>query len=70
MGLAPIVVEQLYEIVGQIAKEGVSLLVVEQFARVVLGFADWVGIMLRGRISKFDRPAAVEAELSTAYLGE
>jgi branched-chain amino acid transport system ATP-binding protein len=70
MGLAPIVVEQLYEIVGQIAQEGVSLLVVEQFARVVLGFADWVGIMLRGRISKFDRPAAVEAELSTAYLGE
>jgi branched-chain amino acid transport system ATP-binding protein len=70
MGLAPIVVDQLYEIVGQIAKEGVSLLVVEQFARAVLGFADWVGIMLRGRISRFDRPAAVEAELSTAYLGE
>jgi branched-chain amino acid transport system ATP-binding protein len=70
MGLAPIVVAQLYEIVAQVAKEGVSILVVEQFARAVLGIVDWVGIMLRGRISSFGTPAAIEAELSTAYLGE
>jgi branched-chain amino acid transport system ATP-binding protein len=70
MGLAPIVVEQLYEIVAQVAKEGVSIVVVEQFARAVLGIVDWVGIMLRGRISNFGTPAAMEAELSTAYLGE
>jgi branched-chain amino acid transport system ATP-binding protein len=70
MGLAPIVVEQLYEIVANIAKEGVSILVVEQFARSVLGIADWVGIMLRGRITQFGTPAAVESELSTAYLGD
>jgi branched-chain amino acid transport system ATP-binding protein len=70
MGLAPIVVEQLYEIVAQVAHEGVSILVVEQFARAVLGIVDWVGIMLRGRISNFGTPAAMEAELSTAYLGE
>jgi branched-chain amino acid transport system ATP-binding protein len=70
MGLAPIVVEQLYEIVGQVAKEGVSIVVVEQFARTILGIADWVGIMLRGRISTFGTPADVEPELLTAYLGE
>ena len=70
MGLAPIVVEQLYEIVAQVAAEGVSILVVEQFARAVLGIADWVGIMARGRISGFGTPSAMEAELSTAYLGE
>jgi branched-chain amino acid transport system ATP-binding protein len=70
IGLAPLVVEQLYEIVGEIAQTGVSLLVVEQFARVVLGIADWVGIMLRGRVTAFDRPDAVEAELSSAYLGD
>ena len=70
MGLAPIVVEQLYEIVAQVAKEGVSILVVEQFARAVLGIADSVGIMLRGRITEFGTPSAMEAELSTAYLGE
>ena len=70
MGLAPLVVEQLYEIVAQVAKEGVSIVVVEQFARAILGIADLVGIVLRGRITKFGPPAAVEAELSTAYLGE
>ena len=70
MGLAPIVVEQLYEIVAQVAKEGVSIVVVEQFARAILGIADLVGIVLRGRVSKFGTPAAVEADLSSAYLGE
>ncbi len=70
MGLAPIVVEQLYEIVAQVAKEGVSIVVVEQFARAILGIADLVGIVLRGRVTKFGTPAAVEADLSSAYLGE
>jgi branched-chain amino acid transport system ATP-binding protein len=70
MGLAPLVVEQLYEIVAQVAKEGVSILVVEQFARAVLGIADRVGIMLRGRVTGFGTPAEMESELSTAYLGE
>jgi branched-chain amino acid transport system ATP-binding protein len=70
MGLAPLVVEQLYEIVAQVATEGVSILVVEQFARAVLGIVDSVGIMLRGRITNFGTPDAMEAELSTAYLGE
>jgi branched-chain amino acid transport system ATP-binding protein len=70
MGLAPLVVEQLYEIVAQVAADGVSILVVEQFARAVVGIADFVGIMVRGRISNFGTPSAMEAELSTAYLGE
>jgi branched-chain amino acid transport system ATP-binding protein len=70
MGLAPLVVEQLYEIVANIAKGGVSILVVEQFARAVLGIADSVGIMLRGRVTNFGTPSEMEAELSTAYLGE
>ena len=46
MGLAPLIVEELYEIVGQIAESGVSILVVEQFARTVLGVADYAAIML------------------------
>jgi branched-chain amino acid transport system ATP-binding protein len=70
MGLAPIVVEQLYEIVAQVAKSGVSIVVVEQFARAILGIADWAGIVLRGRVSTFGTPGELEAELSTAYLGE
>ena len=69
MGLAPLVVAELYEIVAQVAKEGVSILVVEQFARTVLGIADWAAIMLHGKVTKVGRPAELEEELSTAYLG-
>jgi branched-chain amino acid transport system ATP-binding protein len=69
MGLAPIIVEELYEIVAQVARDGVSILVVEQFARTVLGVADYAAIMVHGRIAKVGRPHELEAELSTAYLG-
>ena len=69
MGLAPLIVSELYEIVAQVAKEGVSILVVEQFARAVLGIADVAAIMLHGRVIKVGDPAALEEELSTAYLG-
>jgi len=69
MGLAPRVVERLYEIVADLARTGVSILVVEQFARAVLGIADRAGIMLNGRITAFGDPSDIEAELSAAYLG-
>ena len=69
MGLAPIIVEELYEIVGQIARDGMSILVVEQFAQTVLGVADLAAIMVHGRIDKVGAPAELAAELSAAYLG-
>ena len=69
MGLAPLIVEGLYEIVAQVAAEGVSILVVEQFARTVLGVADYAAIMLHGRVVSVGQPADLEDELSAAYLG-
>jgi len=69
MGLAPLIVEELYAIVAQIAAEGVSILVVEQFARTVLGVADLAGIMLHGQIIRVGSPRDLEDELSAAYLG-
>ncbi|CAN5634413.1 ABC transporter ATP-binding protein [soil metagenome] len=69
MGLAPIIVSQLYEIVAQVAGEGVSILVVEQFARTVLSVADYAAIMLHGRVTAVGQPADLEDELSAAYLG-
>ena len=69
MGLAPIIVQELYEIVAQVAAEGVSILVVEQFARTVLGVADRAAIMLHGRVTRVGDPAELERELSAAYLG-
>jgi branched-chain amino acid transport system ATP-binding protein len=69
MGLAPLVVEELYGIVAEIARSGVSILVVEQFARTVLGVADVAAIMLHGQIRSVGKPSEIEAELSSAYLG-
>ncbi|MEZ5138032.1 MAG: ABC transporter ATP-binding protein [Acidimicrobiales bacterium] len=69
MGLAPLIVAELYELVAGIAREGVSILVVEQFARTVLGVADHAVIMQHGRVVAAGTPADLEAELSAAYLG-
>jgi branched-chain amino acid transport system ATP-binding protein len=70
MGLAPIVVQQLYEIVAQVAQEGISILVVEQFARAVLGIADRAAIMVNGVVAHAGTPAELQSELSSAYFGE
>jgi branched-chain amino acid transport system ATP-binding protein len=69
MGLAPLIVEQLYEVVAGVARTGVSILVVEQFARTVLGVADYAAIMLHGQVVSVGQPADLEDELSSAYLG-
>jgi len=69
MGLAPIVVEDLYQLVASVAKEGVSILVVEQFARIVMDVADWAAVMVQGRVTLTGRPRDLEDTLSSAYLG-
>ncbi len=69
MGLAPLVVEQLYGLVADVAAEGVSILVVEQFARVVLGVASRAAVMVAGHIVHEGLPAEIEATLSESYLG-
>jgi branched-chain amino acid transport system ATP-binding protein len=69
MGLAPLVVESLYDKVREIARQGVSILVVEQFASVVLDVADRAAIMVNGRIKAIGSPEALADELQVAYLG-
>lgn len=69
MGLAPIIVEELYGLVALIAGEGVSILVVEQFARTVLGVADRAALMVHGAIHSIGSPDQIERALSSAYLG-
>ena len=57
MGLAPLIVAGLYERVAELARDGLSILVVEQFAQAVLGVATRAGIMLHeiGRASCRER---------------
>ena len=69
MGLAPIIVKDLYGIVSQLAEEGIGVLVVEQFARTVLGVATRAGILINGKIITEGSPTELEDQLSDAYLG-
>lgn len=69
MGLAPRVLAQLYEQVAHMAKDGISVLVVEQFAPAVLDIADLVTVMVQGHVVAAGRPADVVDTLPDAYLG-
>jgi branched-chain amino acid transport system ATP-binding protein len=69
MGLAPKIVADLYELVGEIGRSGVSVLVVEQFARRALAVAQLGIVMVQGRVTAIGEPADIEGELSAAYLG-
>ena len=46
-----------------------SILVVEQFARTVLGVADYAAIMLHGKVVAVGQPSDIVSELEAAYLG-
>ena len=70
MGLAPLVVARLYEQVAEIARQGVAVLVVEQFAAAVLDIADRAAVLVRGKVQRQGHPDdGLRAELSALYLG-
>jgi branched-chain amino acid transport system ATP-binding protein len=69
MGLAPLIVTELYEVVAQLATEGITVLLVEQFARTALAVADYAAVMTQGRIAMVGQPADVEDFVQEAYLG-
>lgn len=69
MGLAPIIVEELYGHVRRSAESGLSILIVEQFVHEILGVADVASIMLHGRIAGHGTPAEIADTLHAAYLG-
>jgi len=70
MGLAPLVVGRLYEHVVEIARQGVAVLVIEQFAAAVLDIADHAAVLVRGRVAHRIRPEhGTHAELAALYLG-
>jgi branched-chain amino acid transport system ATP-binding protein len=72
MGLAPILVEQVFETIQEINKEGVTIFLVEQNANVALSIADRGYVLQTGRIVMHDTAQNLLAnpELSKAYLGE
>jgi branched-chain amino acid transport system ATP-binding protein len=69
MGLAPKIVETLYDVIAEIAAEGLSLLVVEQFAHEALKVADVVVLLINGHITHRGSPDEIDSVLQAAYLG-
>jgi branched-chain amino acid transport system ATP-binding protein len=72
MGLAPILVEKIFEIIEQINKEGTTILLVEQNARTALQVAHRGYVLETGRIALSDSAAALATNerVRKAYLGE
>ncbi len=68
MGLAPIVVSNLYELVAAVAAGGVTVVLVEQFAETALGVADRAAIMLHGRVAHEGTPQEMAEAAEAAYL--
>jgi branched-chain amino acid transport system ATP-binding protein len=72
MGLAPQLVEQIYELIGQIRAQGMTVLVVEQSAHVALEIADRAYVLQNGemRLEGPARELLANDEVRRAYLGE
>ena len=71
MGLAPLIVNQIFEIISEIRAEGVTLLLVEQNARKALQVADYAYVLERGALA-YGGPAAElrqDERIVAAYLG-
>jgi branched-chain amino acid transport system ATP-binding protein len=70
MGLAPIIVDEIFDYLRRLAAEGLSLLVVEQYVSRALELADYVYILDRGRIRFVGEPGEIDDRtIHESYLG-
>jgi branched-chain amino acid transport system ATP-binding protein len=71
MGLAPILVDEVFRIIARLKSEGVTMLLVEQFAQAALEVADYGYVLENGRIAVHG-PAdrlKTDPQVVAAYLG-
>ena len=71
MGLAPVIVQEVFRTIRRLKEEGLTLLLVEQFAKSALEVADYAYVMERGRIAVEGTPAELSRNerVLAAYLG-
>ncbi len=72
MGLAPLMVEKIFEVIDRVCQAGMTLLLVEQNARLALQVTDRAYVMDSGRITLSGPSAQLldDAQIRAAYLGE
>ena len=71
MGLAPVIVQEVFRTIRRLKEEGITLLLVEQFAKSALEVADYAYVMEHGRIAVEGTPAELgrDERVLAAYLG-
>jgi branched-chain amino acid transport system ATP-binding protein len=71
MGLAPVIVQEVFRTIRELKAAGTTMLLVEQFARTALDVADYAYVMERGRIALQGTPAELHKDerMLAAYLG-
>ena len=71
MGLAPVIVQEVFRTIQRLKQEGMTMLLVEQFAKAALAVADYAYVMERGRIALEGSPAELRKDerMIAAYLG-
>ena len=71
LGLAPLLVKEIFRVIGDIRAAGTTVLLVEQNAHMALGIADHAYLLETGRVILADRSAALRQreEVQRAYLG-
>ena len=71
LGLAPLIVEQIFKIIQQLNEEGVTILLVEQNARMALSIAHKLYLLEQGKVTFEGNPTEMQQEelIQRAYLG-
>jgi len=71
LGLAPILVKEIFRVISEIRAAGTTVLLVEQNAHMALDIADYAYVLETGRVILSDRSSALRQreEVRTAYLG-
>jgi branched-chain amino acid transport system ATP-binding protein len=71
MGIAPILVERIYETISEINRQGTTILLVEQNANYALGVSKRGYVLETGKVALHDRSEALRdnPEVQKAYLG-
>jgi len=71
MGLAPILVDEVFRIIGRLKSQGVTMLLVEQFAAAALAVADYGYVLENGRIAVHGNASRLRDDpaVRAAYLG-
>jgi branched-chain amino acid transport system ATP-binding protein len=72
MGLAPILVSEVFRIIERLKAQGVTMLLVEQFAAAALGVADYGYVLENGRIAVHGPADKLRSDpaVKAAYLGQ